>query len=145
MKSLHKILLATTILAIQTAAGAFPILLGSHHDNSVMTFNVITPNAKKIHLENGQIWAGTSMSAPCSDLMLMHEMVGASGYALNGTQHVSSKEIVDMVGVKVTCMREDAMYKGKNYSSGKIRLTWDTVSGEYTKASPSIITMDFTK
>ncbi|MCH9644392.1 MAG: hypothetical protein K0U29_07200 [Gammaproteobacteria bacterium] len=149
----NKTILATTLIGALFAtscsyAGNLFLskgLMGTAEGPAIVTATIITPGNKEINLDKAAVYIGTSNTAPCSDL---HSAFSANGGEVDpGVKPASSDELYQTFGnsYTVTCFKEDMTYNGKAYSTGNIKLTHNSGDTAYTSASPSHVTLDFTK
>ncbi|MES2217496.1 MAG: hypothetical protein V4501_03695 [Pseudomonadota bacterium] len=90
-----------------------------------------------------QTYTGTSTKAPCTDLQLFTNDYHWVGTVNGLTQNLSSLDLVQKYGQRITCLEEDIVWDEKIYSTGKIQLLWDENSRTYTAATPNKATIDF--
>lgn len=132
MKQLYK----TFLTSIICASFCLP-----SYANTPILLSVEAGNGAQSGIING--YAGTSTSAPCSDLTLIyHSDMGKNIYIKPGTINTTSNDLIKHPGPGYACMRTDLIIAGKTYSSGNIQLTWDEVNHVYTDANPNRVVLN---
>ncbi len=112
----------------------------------IYNMNIITPGNKDLYLKTVNLYGGYSKLSPCSDLTLL--LPPSDGMAIPGVTGITSSDFLDLarelhITRPWTCFKMTAIYKSKTYDYGNIQLTWN--GSQYTAATPSYVTWDFTK
>ena len=141
---------AITIASITSAQASTHALFSKDaKSGGIYSETIITPNNKELDLSTVSIHYGASAKHPgqsCTNKQTYPATYKGDDTVDPGTQHLSSRNLINIVGKNQQCLQIDmTTYAGKTYSTGKILLVWDNAKGKYVSAAPAKGTIDFTK
>lgn len=113
---------------------------------TILTLNLVAEPPFRAEVVT-EVFAGTSTTAPCSDLQSVGKSAPDTYYFDSQTDELTSSELLEDFGKTVTCIKSNITFTatGNVYSTGNLQLIYDPNTSTFTSVVPDKVTIDISK
>jgi hypothetical protein len=145
------ILIALCTLTTTAFAGNFQMFKASKahkltQEPALLTLNLVAEPPFRAEVTT-EVFAGTSTTAPCSDLQSVGKSAPDTWTFATATEEFTSSDFLEDFGKSVTCIKSAITFTatGNVYSTGNLQLLYDPNTSTFTSVMPDKVTIDVSK